>query len=77
MVKVKLFANFREIAGKKEIEIDAKDTEELLEKLAEIYPEFRKLYDYAILMVNGNIAKGNVKLKKDDVVAIFPPLSGG
>ncbi len=77
MVKVKLFANFREIAGKKEIEIDAKDTEELLEKLAEIYPEFKKLYDYAILMVNGNIAKGNVKLKKDDVVAIFPPLSGG
>uniref|UniRef100_A0A7C4S815 MoaD/ThiS family protein n=1 Tax=Geoglobus ahangari TaxID=113653 RepID=A0A7C4S815_9EURY len=77
MVKVKLFANFREIAGKKEIEIDAKDTEELLEKLAKIYPEFKKLYDYAILMVNGNIAKSNVKLKKDDTVAIFPPLSGG
>ena len=77
MVKVKLFANFREIAGKREIEIDAKDTEELLEKLAEMYPEFRKLYDYAILMVNGEFIRGNVELKKDDTVAIFPPISGG
>jgi len=79
MVRVKLFANFREIAGKREIEVDAENLKDLLEKLTSEYPEFEKLMDYAVIMVNGKIAdrSENVGLRKHDAVAIFPPVSGG
>ncbi len=77
MVKVKLFANFREVVGRKEIEIDAEDIQNLLKILAKKYPKLEDLYNYAIIMINGKVAKENVKLKKDDVVAILPPVSGG
>ncbi len=77
MVKVKLFANFREIAGKKEVDVEAVDLNSLLKILAAKYPKFSELYNYAIVMVNGKVAKENVKLRKDDVVAILPPVSGG
>ncbi len=79
MVRVKLFANFREIAGKREIEVDAEYLKDLLEKLTAEYPEFEKLMGYAVIMVNGKIAdrNENVRLREDDAVAIFPPVSGG
>jgi len=78
VVRVKLFANFREIAGERELEIDAESVEELLKKLEEIYPEFSRLYEYAIVMVNGrSVDDFSVRLEKNDVVALLPPVSGG
>ena len=77
MVRVKLFANFREVVGKKEIEVEAKNLNGLLEKLSQDYPEIKKLYDYMIVVVNGKIVKENVELRDDDVVALMPPVSGG
>ncbi len=89
MVRVKFFANFREVAGTKEIHIDAADVEELLEKLSSMFKDMRNLIydekgnvkDYVQIMVNGNHI-GNLngvrtKLGEADVVAIFPPVSGG
>ena len=84
MVKVKLFANFREIVGSKEIEINAKSVKELLDLLVKDHPELEehfsedKLKEYVHIMVNGKIVENlDTKLKQNDVVAIFPPVSGG
>lgn len=84
MVKVKLFANFREAVGSREIEIEAGSIEELLSLLIERHPKLEeyfsedRLKDYVHIMVNGKIIKDlATKLKQDDVVAIFPPVSGG
>ncbi|HIP62804.1 MAG TPA: MoaD/ThiS family protein [Archaeoglobus profundus] len=85
MVKVKLFANFREVVGKKEIEISATTVLDLLIKLSNEYPELKqlifrdnKISDYVNIVINCEIVQElNTKLNKDDVVAIFPPVSGG
>ncbi len=79
MVRVKFFANFREIAGKKELEIDAGTLGEVLMRLLSLYPEFEMLMDYAVITVNGRIVDRNedLVLEKEDVVAVFPPVSGG
>jgi len=85
MVKVKLFANFREIAGKSEIELEAETVFNLLVRLTKIYPELKDLTfendrpsEYVNVVVNGRlISDYSMKLNKDDIVAIFPPVSGG
>ncbi len=86
MVKVKLFANFREIAGTKEVEIKAKHLSELLEELTNRFPALKevmfeggKLRDYVNIMVNGKFERKNLQLelRDDDEVALFPPVSGG
>ncbi|AIY90769.1 MoaD/ThiS family protein [Geoglobus acetivorans] len=78
MVRVKFFANFREVAGTNDLEIEAKTLEELLENLKLRYPGMEKLYSYAIIMVNGRQAKDtNLRLESEDVVALLPPVSGG
>jgi len=85
MVKVKLFANFREVVGRKEIEISATTVLDLLIKLTNEYPELKqlifkdnKISEYVNVAVNHKIVHElNTKLDKDDVVAIFPPVSGG
>jgi len=86
MARVKLFANFREAAGVKEVEIEASSVRELLEKLAKRFPKLESLFyekgrvkDYVNIMVNGkNVRRElNYPLKDDDEVAIFPPVSGG
>ncbi|OYT33503.1 molybdopterin synthase sulfur carrier subunit [Archaeoglobales archaeon] len=84
MVKVKLFANFREIAGVREVEIDARDVYELLNKLVVEFPKMRELVfegdrvrEYVNIMVNEDLVRGNKDLSPSDVVAIFPPVSGG
>ncbi len=79
MVKIKLFANFREIAGK-ELEIEARDLNEVVEKLCKKYPGMMSLFEregYAHFAVNGRIVFENIELKDIDTVAIFPPASGG
>ncbi|AEA46329.1 MoaD/ThiS family protein [Archaeoglobus veneficus] len=80
MPKVKLFANFREIAGCKELEVSASKLSEIVEKLCRMYPEMKPLFEkegYAHFAVNGKLVFDDVELKEDDVVAIFPPVSGG
>jgi len=79
MVRVKFFANFREIAGKREMELSAKTLNDLIKSLLSEHPEFEKLMGYAVVMINGRIVKkdDDVNLEDCDVVAIFPPVSGG
>lgn len=89
-VTVKLFANFREAAGRDQVKIQADDIKDLLDELAKIsgarltgqlYDKTGKLRDTVHILVNGrgiNLLKGlNTRLKDGDTVAIFPPVSGG
>mgnify|MGYP002331848589 CR=1 FL=1 len=88
MVKVKLFANFREAAKQKEVEIKASNVRDLLEVLVEKFENLKplifddgELRDYVHIMVNGkhiNYLDGiETELDEGDTVAIFPPVSGG
>ncbi|WP_456329971.1 ubiquitin-like small modifier protein 1 [Archaeoglobus sp.] len=86
MARVKLFANFREAAGVKEVEVEASSVGELLENLVKKFPKLESLFyekgrlrDYVNVMVNGRNVRGelNYPLKDDDEVAVFPPVSGG
>jgi len=81
MVKIRLFANFREIVGRDEVEIEARTVVELLKKLSEIYPELGQFISkegYVQIFVNlKRISDLNMKLNDNDTVAILPPVSGG
>ncbi len=85
-VKVKLFANFREVSGVRELELTATTVKEVLDLLTNRYPNLQELFyeegelrDYVNIMVNGKNIRRDVswKLKDGDIVAIFPPVSGG
>ncbi|KXB00405.1 hypothetical protein AKJ48_00870 [candidate division MSBL1 archaeon SCGC-AAA261O19] len=90
-VKVKLFAIFQELAGKKQVTVSAADVRGLLQKLTTQYGELegrffedsegRELRGGINIMVNGRNIRFldglDTRLKDDDLVAIFPPVGGG
>ncbi|MEM3716418.1 MAG: MoaD/ThiS family protein [Candidatus Bathyarchaeia archaeon] len=90
-VKILLFATFRKKYGVKELTVSCDGTiRGLIESaskilgedfLSDVYDEGRgKVRDDLIFAVNGRNIKdlgGNIKLKDQDVVSIFPPLAGG
>ncbi|MDI6856068.1 MAG: MoaD/ThiS family protein [Candidatus Thermoplasmatota archaeon] len=79
-VSVKFFALHREAVGKEKITLDVKEgatIETLLNLLLEKYPALKKLKDYTFISLNHNYAAPEQKLKDNDEVALFPPVSGG
>lgn len=90
-VKIMLFATLRNKYGRKELTVECDGTlKGLIESASKILGEefYNDVYDSGsnsvrsdlIFMVNGrNIKdlKGDIELKDEDVVAIFPPLAGG
>ena len=89
-ITVKFFANFREAVGVENTEVkEAKDISSMLsalvarfgEKLKEQLYDGKRLRESVNILVNGrglDMEKGlDAKLKDGDVVAIFPPVSGG
>jgi molybdopterin synthase sulfur carrier subunit len=90
-VKVKLFATFRELAKKSEVQIELEDKSnlrDLLSSLCASYPGLGKelfqeseLSKQVIVLKNGRniifLDKLKTKLANGDEIAIFPPLGGG
>jgi molybdopterin synthase sulfur carrier subunit len=90
-VKIRLFATLRKKYGVKEVTVECDGTlKDLIESASKILGEefFNDIYDKEhdkvrndrIFTINGrNIKdfKGNIEIKDDDVIAIFPPLAGG
>ncbi|MGQ9788782.1 MAG: ubiquitin-like small modifier protein 1 [Candidatus Hadarchaeaceae archaeon] len=87
-ILVKFFANFREAAGVEKTVIEgATDVYSLLKALEAMFGgrmsrqlfDGEKLRDTANIIVNGRSVNRDLrtKLKDGDVVAIFPPVSGG
>lgn len=82
-VKVKYFSLLRDYTGKVEEEVELEDKprlKDLLDKIAEKYPDLKLLSDDsvpAIALVNGKYVDENHELKDGDEVALMPPASGG
>jgi len=76
-----LFGIAKDIVGQSVIDLSNKESlpqsvAELKNLLATDYPDFSKLTSLAIA-VNSEYAADDVALKKDDEIAIIPPVSGG
>lgn len=87
-VKVRLFANIREIVGERELFLDSTTVSGVLDMLTSIKPDLRDvlfeddtLRPYITVLLNGrNITEIDgvmSALSEGDEVAIFPPVSGG
>ena len=89
-VRVKLFGQFRYIAGVKVLEIEAKgDTAgDVLTALAQAHPELGRaamsegdLRPYVSMMVNGKSVKETgglaTRVNENDDIILFPPMAGG
>jgi molybdopterin synthase sulfur carrier subunit len=87
-IRVKFFANIREFTGTKELEVDSGTVRDVLQKICKKFPGFEelifdgeKINPYLNIFLNGNnvLDNGGLEtiLKKDDEIAIFPPVSGG
>ena len=81
-MKIKYFAWIKEITSSEEEQIDSKEINNL-DKLKKFiiskYPDLKKHLDQENLRfaVNQEYVLENIDLKKDDEIAIFPPVSGG
>lgn len=89
-VKVKLFANFREAAKQKEVEVTTSGNyvSDAIKALTTRYPNMEtllfqdgKIKPYVNILHNGQSLKGEdglkASLKEGDEIALFPPVSGG
>ena len=82
MPTVKFFATLRQVAGARQIEMEAGTVKDLLDRLSTAYEGRMDRYlKISTVLVNGkNVVhmKGQkTKLKPDDEVSIFPPMGGG
>lgn len=85
-IKVKLFANFREVTGKKDValEVSGDTVMDAISSLIASYPGLGPLMlhggalkPYVNALVNGKAAAPSDTVKEGDELAIFPPVSGG
>ena len=88
LIKVKLFANFREFTKTKEIQLEGNTVKDILDALSIKFPGIENiifkgedLRPYINIFLNGkNILESGgleIRLNENDEIAIFPPVSGG
>lgn len=90
IIKVKLFANFREVTRKKDMEIDVKGNtvKDAVMSLISVYPGLGPLMvhegevkPYVNVLVNGKDVRTlngtDTSIAEGDELALFPPVSGG
>jgi molybdopterin synthase sulfur carrier subunit len=88
LVKVRLFANLREIVGSPSITLEARTVREVLASLSSEHPallplicEEGEIRPYITILINGQNMREMeglaTSLSNGDEVAIFPPVSGG
>lgn len=79
-VTIRLFATFREAAGKSEsiTQVEPGTTvAQLWDALQSEYPRLRPLGGISAFAVNGTYAHPATRLSEGDEVAFIPPVSGG
>lgn len=78
MVKVRLFAALRELAGASEVEVSGRTVAEVAEALSASQGlRFAAIVGVSSFVVNGERAAPATVLAEGDEVAVLPPVSGG
>lgn len=78
MVRVRLFAALRELAGTSNTEAEGRSVGEVAEALARVHGErFARIAAVSTFVVNGERAGRDSPVAEGDEVAILPPVSGG
>ena len=79
-IKVRLFANLRELVGEREITITVPDgvtvsylNNEILNK----YPQLKSFSNKFVTSVNCKVTTGDTVITSSDEIALLPPVSGG
>lgn len=80
-IKVLLFATLRDIVGEKRLTLEMNGESTTVDgvraKLIEQYPEIEANINAALASLNEEFASSEEVVKDGDVVAFFPPVSGG
>ena len=78
MVKVRLFAALRELAGASEVEAEGRSAGDVIDVLSSRYGErFTQIAAVGTVVVNGERASRSTPVAAGDEVALLPPVSGG
>jgi len=78
LIRVRLFASLRELAGSSHLEVDAPDVGSLLDDLSErLGPRFERIMSAGTVVVDGETVERDRPLSDGDEVALLPPVSGG
>ena len=85
MPVVKLFANLRKLAGKKELSVTGTTLGVVVHELVQRHPpvgeiilQNGELGPHIVVTLNGhNIMDLETPVMEQDVIAIFPPIAGG
>jgi MoaD family protein len=78
VIRVRLFAVLREIAGAPEVDVRARTAGDVGRELASRYgPRFAEVVGVSAFVVNGERADATTPVADGDEVAILPPVSGG
>lgn len=78
MVRVRLFAALREIAGASHVEAEGRSVGDVADALARIHGErFAQIAAVSTFVLNGERAERGAPVADGDEVAILPPVSGG
>jgi sulfur-carrier protein len=85
MPHIKLYANLRKIAGKKEVSLTGASLGAVLSELVKRSPaldgillENGQIRPHVIITKNGQIMKSlDEPISEQDSIAIFPPIAGG
>lgn len=79
-IKVRLFANLRELVGEREITITVPGgvtvsylNNEILNK----YPQLKSFSNKFVTSVNCKVTTGDTVITSSDEIALLPPVSGG
>ena len=77
MIRVRLFAALRELAGASEVEAEGKTAGEVADALSERFGDrFAQIAAVGSLVVNGERASRTTAVAAGDEVALLPPVSG-
>jgi MoaD family protein len=78
VVRVRLFAVLRELAGASDAQVSGRTVGELADALSASYGDrFAQIVGVSSFVVNGERAARDTVVAEGDEVAILPPVSGG
>ncbi|MFC1743158.1 MoaD/ThiS family protein [Candidatus Riflebacteria bacterium] len=79
--RIQLFSSIKDRLGKREINVDIDAPEisvaHLIEEISKNYPSISKDLTFCRVAINQEYKRKEELLKKDDEIAIIPPVSGG